>query len=246
MPGVHDQLLGMLEQGFGTRSPRTFWSWCRTSAPMRLLSRPSFQQDAAQLQPARNITLADEHPLVATFLQLLRLPRSRFTGSEISPCSTTRRCAAASVSTMLLTKRNPAIDRARAIPAGASTAAQTELDLPATEGNTWQQARERFFAGFACSPTKICGRISHRSDPGTKAISAPSAAFGICSSACRYGADGCTGVAARPRHGSRALLGRIARRILSRSGSATTAIAANTRRHQRTRDQFGIDRCHRS
>ncbi|MCP4874268.1 MAG: exodeoxyribonuclease V subunit gamma [Gammaproteobacteria bacterium] len=107
-----------------------------------------------------DITLADEHPLVMTFLQLLNLPRSRF-----------------SVTDVLAYLDNEALCRCFSLDAGAlqdiyslvqqgntrwgiEAEQKKQFDLPATPGNTWQQLQERFFSGYALSSDDLWNGIA--------------------------------------------------------------------------------------
>jgi len=96
-----------------------------------------------------DITTADEHPLVITFLQLLKLPYSRFSMSEIMALldneSLRRRFDIDDQSLQEIRLMTEQANTRWGIDASHKTA----LDLPPTRGNTWQQTRDRFFAGFA-------------------------------------------------------------------------------------------------
>ncbi|HEY5740171.1 MAG TPA: exodeoxyribonuclease V subunit gamma [Gammaproteobacteria bacterium] len=121
-----------------------------------------------------DVSLADEHPLVMTFLQLLNLPASRFTLSEI-----------------LSLLENPALqlrfelDSASLLEIrrlveqghtrwGIDAHHKTDFELPATAGNTWQQLNARFFAGFALAGDELWHGIA----PLTAGDDASSAAIG--------------------------------------------------------------------
>ena len=107
-----------------------------------------------------DITLADEHPLVTCFLQLLRLPRSRFTVSEI----------AAMLDNLALRRRfeidDPSLDEIHRLFVntnvrwGIDGVHKRQFDLPPTDSNTWQQARARFFSGFALATENLWNGIS--------------------------------------------------------------------------------------
>ncbi len=98
-----------------------------------------------------DLSLAHEHPSAVSFMQLLDLPDSRFTRSEI-----------------LGLLDNPSIRRQFGIDSeghrgivefvnqsrvkwGIDGQHKKAFGLPAIEENTWQQARNRFFAGYAFS-----------------------------------------------------------------------------------------------
>ena len=96
-----------------------------------------------------DITVADEHPLVRVFLRLLELPQSRFTQSEVLGLLDVPALAAR----FDLTPDDVAQVRDWLASAnlrwGRDGAHKAALGLPQTPGNTWAQAEERLFAGYA-------------------------------------------------------------------------------------------------
>ena len=102
-----------------------------------------------------DITLADEHPLVVTFLQLLDLPHSRFTISEVL----------ALLDNESIRQRFEFDDQALAAIRrlveqghtrwGINADHKTDFNLPSMPGNTWEQARDRFFAGYALADDEL-------------------------------------------------------------------------------------------
>ena len=100
-------------------------------------------------------TLVDEHPQVSTFLDLLRLPQSRFALSEILTLlendSLRRRFE-------LEADDRDAIDRLieQAHPRwGLDGAHKARLGLPPTAANTWRQAQDRFYAAYALATDEL-------------------------------------------------------------------------------------------
>jgi len=96
-----------------------------------------------------DITLVDEHPLVMTFLQLLNLPQSRFTSSEILGLldnDSIRQRFEFDDQALAEIQRLVELGHTRW---GIDAEHKTDFDLPPTPGNTWQQTRDRFFTGFA-------------------------------------------------------------------------------------------------
>jgi len=96
-----------------------------------------------------DITLADEHPLIGIFLQLLALPRSRFTISEIKsylqvPEITARfgldQQACDTVAGLLEDSQ---------VHWGINGTHKQTLNLPAIEENTWEFAVQRLLASYA-------------------------------------------------------------------------------------------------
>ncbi|MDJ0778691.1 MAG: exodeoxyribonuclease V subunit gamma [Gammaproteobacteria bacterium] len=96
-----------------------------------------------------DISLADEHPMLASFLRLLQLPQSRFTRSDILALLDDEAVAQRfDLAGLDLDRVLRLVDEAHT-RWGLDAAHKADFDLPATAGNTWAQARARFFAGFA-------------------------------------------------------------------------------------------------
>ena len=96
-----------------------------------------------------DITLADEHPLVLTFLQLLKLPGSRFNRSEVlSYLDIGEICQRFDIDDTALADILSLLEESR-VRWGIDEFHKTSLGLPATQENTWQQAKQRIFAGYA-------------------------------------------------------------------------------------------------
>ena len=113
-----------------------------------------FQHDASNRRPGlawniSDISVSDGHPLVPVFLQLLRLPDSRFSRSEIlSFLECSEICTNFGLDNAALEDIHRLIDNAR-VRWGIDAKQRIELGLPGTHENTWQQAWERIFAGYA-------------------------------------------------------------------------------------------------
>ena len=113
-----------------------------------------FQHDASNCRPnlawnISDISVRDGHPLVGVFLKLLNLPGSRFTRSEILSfleCAEIR--AGFGLDASALDDIDHLIDAAR-VRWGINAEQRQELGLPGVHENTWQQAWERIFAGYA-------------------------------------------------------------------------------------------------
>ena len=102
-----------------------------------------------------DITLADEHPLVLTFLQLLSLPGSRFSRSEIlSYLDIDEVRGRFDLDDAALADIHEILEDSR-VRWGIDESHKDSLGLPATGENTWQQAKQRIFAGYAL------GEIEH-------------------------------------------------------------------------------------
>ena len=96
-----------------------------------------------------DISIADEHPLIQTFLQILKLPDSRFAYSEITSLlevAEIRQCF--DLDEQGLGEIRDLFDASN-IRWGIDGSHKESLGLPAIEENTWQQASDRIFSGYA-------------------------------------------------------------------------------------------------
>lgn len=111
-----------------------------------------------------DISIADEHPLVRTFLMLLTLPGSRFHHSEVMGLLEIPEIArqfgldgqAQEIASELLQQSE--------VRWGIDGAHKQELDLPATEQNTWHHALDRLMAGYALADTSLWHGIAPVAD----------------------------------------------------------------------------------
>jgi len=107
-----------------------------------------------------DISLADEHPLVMTFLQLLKLPDSRFTHSEvIAYLDIDEIRHRFEIDDQALDDIHSILEASR-VRWGIDRDHKTALGLPETEENTWQQAKHRIFAGYAFSEVELWHEIA--------------------------------------------------------------------------------------
>ncbi len=113
-----------------------------------------FGQDKNQARPylawnLSDISVADEHPLIQSFLQLIKLPSSRFGYAEIMSLlevdEIRRRFR---IEEKTLGDLHEMFDATR-VRWGIDGAFKASLGLPTIAENTWQQARQRIFAGYA-------------------------------------------------------------------------------------------------
>jgi exodeoxyribonuclease V gamma subunit len=113
-----------------------------------------FQTNEIKTQPTlawnlSDITLADEHPLILTFLQLLKLPQSRFSLSEVfSLLDIDEVKNRFDLDEQSLNNIRNLLDDAQ-IRWAIDAQHKQQLGLPPTIENTWQQAKQRLFAGYA-------------------------------------------------------------------------------------------------
>jgi exodeoxyribonuclease V gamma subunit len=113
-----------------------------------------FQHDSSNKRPnlawnISDISVTDNHPLAGVFLQLLNLPDSRFTRSEVLSfleCAELRECFG--LDRKMLEEINRLTEVAQ-VRWGIDANQRRAMGLPAIHENTWQQAWERLFAGYA-------------------------------------------------------------------------------------------------
>jgi len=128
-----------------------------------------FQQDSSNQRPnlawnISDISVSDEHPLVRVFMQLLQLPVSRFTNSEVMAlleCDEIRESFG--LDTLMLDDIHSLIDSAQ-VRWGIDAEQRRALGLPGTHENTWQQAWERLFSGYAMPGEELWGQIAPIAD----------------------------------------------------------------------------------
>lgn len=150
---LHDQLLKMLDQDDSLR-PEDILVMVPEISRYAPYIEAVFRRDPGAARPfiswnLSDISITDEHPLMRSFFQLLKLPQSRLPGSEILslldvPELTTRfgldQASCENVRILLEQTR---------VRWGIDEQQKTELGLPPTLENSWKQAEQRLFAGYA-------------------------------------------------------------------------------------------------
>ena len=107
-----------------------------------------------------DISITDDHPLIQSFLQLLNLPNSRFPYSEIiSLLEVDEIRSRFEIDAQALGDLQNLLGDSR-IRWGIDAAHKKSLGLPAINENTWQQARERIFAGYAMGEVEFWNDIA--------------------------------------------------------------------------------------
>jgi len=105
-------------------------------------------------------TIRDEHPLVQVFLQLLELPTSRFSQSEILSFLDVPEVAGRfALDKPALTRIRAWIEQTR-LNWGLDGAHKSRLGLPETEENSWAQVEKRLFGGYALGDGVLFGDIA--------------------------------------------------------------------------------------
>jgi exodeoxyribonuclease V gamma subunit len=131
-----------------------------------------FQHDASGKRPSlawniSDISVSDGHPLVGVFLQLLNLPGSRFTRSEVLAyleCAEIRNRFG--IEPQMLEDIYQLVESAQ-VRWGIDASQRCAIGLPAIHENTWQQAWERFFAGYSMADDSLWHGIAPIAEIGT-------------------------------------------------------------------------------
>ena len=148
-----DQILAMLEQD-GDLSAEDILVMVPDIAAYAPYIEAVFQPQRIACNIS-DIRLSDQHPMVLAFLQLLKLPQSRFTISEILALldneSIRRRF---DFDEQALAAIRELVEQGHT-RWGIDADHKLDFDLPSTPGNTWQQVRERFFAGYSLAGDEL-------------------------------------------------------------------------------------------
>ncbi len=150
---LHDQLLNILDRNT-TLKPEEVLVMVPEISLYAPYIEAVFRRDEAGSRPfipwnLSDVTIADEHPLIRIFFQLLELPHSRFTASEVLSCldvpELTARFGldreACEDIRLLLAESN--------VRWGLDGEQKQGFGLPPLIENTWKQAEQRLFAGYA-------------------------------------------------------------------------------------------------
>ena len=132
-----------------------------------------FQHDASEERPnlswnISDISVSDGHPLVGIFLQLLRLPGSRFSRSEVLAyleCAEVR--YRFGIDQQMVEDIQQLIESAQ-VRWGIDASQRHAMGLPAMHENTWQQAWQRIFAGYSLAGENLWQGIAPITGIGTE------------------------------------------------------------------------------
>ncbi|MGD2083169.1 MAG: exodeoxyribonuclease V subunit gamma [Chromatiales bacterium] len=150
---LHDRLLAMLE-GEPDLRPEDILVMIPEISLYAPYVEAVFDQDAERARPfipwnLSDISVKDEHPLVLVFLQLLDLPDSRFSQSEVLSYLDVPELAAHFGLDAEAVARIKAWLAEANLRWGLDGEHKRRLGLPAAEANTWAQAERRLFGGYA-------------------------------------------------------------------------------------------------
>ena len=150
---LHDSLLAMLD-GDPALRPEDMLVMVPEISLYAPYIEAVFEQDAESDRPfipwnLSDISLRDEHPLVRVFLQLLDLPQSRFSHTEILSCLDVPELAGRfALDGEAVAQIREWLTEAR-LRWGLNAAHKRQFGLPGTEENTWAQVERRLFGGYA-------------------------------------------------------------------------------------------------
>jgi len=150
---LHDQLLAMLDADPALR-PEDILVMVPEISLYAPYIEAVFEQDAESARPfipwnLSDISLRDEHPLVRVFLQLLDLPHSRFSHTEILSCLDVPELAGRfALDGAAVAQIREWLEQAR-LRWGLSAEHKRQFGLPGTGENTWAQVEQRLFGGYA-------------------------------------------------------------------------------------------------
>ena len=133
-----------------------------------------FQPDSSHQRPTlawnlSDVSISDAHPLARVFLQLLALPGSRFTRSELlSLLDCAELCDCFGISESMRESIHALVELAR-VRWGIDATHRRELGLPATDDNAWKQGWQRLFAGYALHSDDVWQGIAPVSETDAEA-----------------------------------------------------------------------------
>ena len=155
---LHDQILSMLQQD-DSLDPEDILVMVPNIAAYAPYIEAVFQSGGIHFNMS-DVSLADEHPLVQAFMQLLKLADSRFTSNDILGLLDNESIRQRfEIDERALDEIRRLVEQGH-VRWGIDAGHKQDFDLPPTAGNTWQYARERFFAGFALAGEELWREIA--------------------------------------------------------------------------------------
>ncbi|MEE9358005.1 exodeoxyribonuclease V subunit gamma [Candidatus Vondammii sp. HM_W22] len=150
---LHDRLLTILQEDPSLKPEDTLVMVPEISRYAPYIEAV-FRKEETQSRPfipwnLSDISISGEHPLIRIFFQLLSLPQSRFTVSEVlSYLDVPELTARFNLNDEACNHVRTLLEKAN-VRWGVDGAHKAELDLPAIIENTWKQAEQRLFAGYS-------------------------------------------------------------------------------------------------
>ncbi|MGB4246286.1 MAG: exodeoxyribonuclease V subunit gamma [Pseudohongiellaceae bacterium] len=187
---LHDQLLSELE-----RNPQLKPEDILVIVPEISLYAPCieavFRRDESGARPfipwnLSDTSVADEHPLIRTFFQLLALPGSRFTSSEVLSITGVPEIAQRFGLDESAREDVISLLQQTQVRWGIDGDHKRELGLPATEENTWRHAADRLMAGYALGDIEFWHGIAPQSGVAGGRALALGRFFALLDSLCRW------------------------------------------------------------
>lgn len=150
---LHDQLLMMLDADDSLK-PEDILVMVPEISRYAPFIEAVFRKDELATRPfipwnLSDIAIADEHPLIRIFFQLLALPGSRFSHSELMSYLDVPELAARFALDESACEDIRNLLEQAGVRWGVDAAHKQELGLPGFVENTWKQAEQRLFAGYA-------------------------------------------------------------------------------------------------
>ncbi len=173
---LHDQLLGMLESDSELR-PEDILVMVPEISRYAPYIAAVFSQGDGESRPflpwnLSDISVQDEHPLVQVFLQILALPESRFSQSEIlSYLDVPELAGHFGLDSDGVAQIKGWLARTN-LRWGLDADHKRRLGLPAVEENTWAQAEQRLFGGYALGESDMFEGIAPIGGVEGKAVEA--------------------------------------------------------------------------
>lgn len=150
-----------------------------------------FRRDESGARPfipwnLSDTSVADEHPLIRTFFQLLALPGARFTSSEVLSILGVPEIAQRFGLDDSAQEEVISLLQQTQVRWGIDGDHKRDLGLPATEENTWRHAADRLMAGYALGDTEFWHGIAPQSGvTGGRAV-ALGRFFALLDALCRW------------------------------------------------------------
>ncbi|MDP1930259.1 MAG: exodeoxyribonuclease V subunit gamma [Gammaproteobacteria bacterium] len=187
---LHDQLLRELEKSPDLK-PEDILVIVPEISRYAPFIEAVFRRDENGVRPfipwnLSDTSVADEHPLIRTFLQLLALPGLRFTSSEVLSFLGVPEIArhfglddSAQEDVIGLLQESQ-------VRWGIDGAHKKEWDLPPTEQNTWRHAADRLLAGYALGEVEYWNGIAPLSGVSGGRAAALGRFFTLLDTLCRW------------------------------------------------------------